>query len=450
MRRDLEALGLSVAERPVRDLWPRRLLRERAGEKPPSVAVVRPADYEQVARLLAWASEQGVRIVPMGGASAVTGSLSPEAGEVALDLRAFDRILEIDERNLLLHVQAGALGLDVERRLNERGLTLGHQPSSLPVATVGGLIATRSSGQESSRYGSIEDLLLGVTAVLADGTLLRPRPGPRSAVGPALEHLLVGAEGGLAVVLDAVFRVHRQPAMTVGKGYLFADVGQGLEAMRAIMQAGLRPLVMRLYDPEDTMLQGLAEGGCLLVVATAGETGVAEAEAAVVARLVAGARDLGAEPWERWLRHRYDLSAQRLLDLMEPAGAFVDTIEIAATWTAVGAVYAEIKAALSARALALCHFSHAYEQGVCAYFTFAGSAETEAEAEAAYSGAWREAMEATLRGGATISHHHGVGRLRAEWARKEMGEWWKVWEAVRGALDPRGVLNPDALGGRRT
>ncbi len=448
MRAELERLGLVVDERPVRDLWPLQLIRERADKTPPPVVVVRADGYEQVANLLRWAGGRRVHVVPVGGASAVTGALSPEPGDVALDLRGFNRVLEIDQTNLTVHVQAGAVGLDVEQELNALGLTLGHQPSSLPVSTIGGLIATRSSGQESSRYGNIEDMLLGVTAVLADGTLLRPRVGPRSAVGPALDHLLVGAEGGLAVVLDAVLRVHKQPAAIAGRGYLFETMEAGLEAMRRVMQAQIRPLVLRLYDPEDTLFQGVTEGGCLLVVATCGEPPVAEAEAAAVAGLARNARDLGTQPWERWLRHRYDLSAQRLRELLEPAGAFVDTIEIASSWSDLLRVYTEVKQVLAERALALCHFSHAYEQGCCAYFTFAGAAGSEAEAEAAYLACWQGAMDACLRSRATISHHHGVGRGRAAWAREEMGEWWKVWEAVRAALDPERILNPDALGGR--
>lgn len=449
MRDRVAALGLAVEERPVADLWPRRLLRDRAGAPPPPVLVARPSTYEQVSAVLAWAAAEGVRAVPMGAATAVTGALAPEPGDVVLDLGGLDRVLEVDAVNCTLAVQAGAVARDVERRLREQGLTLGHQPSSLPVSTIGGLISTASSGQESSRYGNIEDMLLGVTAVLAGGTLLRPRPGPRSAVGPPLHHLLVGAEGGLAVILDAVLRVHRCPAAVAGRGFLFESVEPGLEAMRGIMQAGLRPLVMRLYDAEDTAFQGVGEGGCLLVCAVAGEPEVAEAEARVVARLAAAARDLGEGPWERWEAHRYDLSASRLREFMEPPGAYVDTIELAAPWTRLPALHAAVKASLSERALALCHFSHAYEQGACAYFTFAGSAPTEVEAEAAYDACWEGAMAAARAAGATVSHHHGVGRVRARWAREEMGEWWRVWEAVRGGLDPRSTLNPNALGGGR-
>jgi alkyldihydroxyacetonephosphate synthase len=170
----------------------------------------------------------------------------------------------------------------------------------------------------------------------------------------------------------------------------------------------------------------------------------------VLASLVeaAGGEALGEEPWERWQRHRFDLSAQRLRDLLEPPGAYLDTIELAATWTVLPDLYREVKAHLSSTAqLALCHFSHATAQGACAYFTFAGSAQDESAAQATYQEAWRGTMEAALARGGTITHHHGVGRARAPWIRAEMKGWLPVWEAVRAALDPSGRMNPAAVGG---
>lgn len=440
---------MNVTRRQVRDLWPLGVMRQRAGQAPPEVLAVRPDTYEQVVELLRWAAAEHVSIVPVGTATGVCGAATAEKGEVALDLTGFDQILGVDEHNLTCHVQAGVVGLRLEEHLLERGLTLGHYPSSLPVSTIGGLIVTRSSGQESSRHGSIEDMLLGVTAALPDGTLVEPRPGPRSAVGPALHQLLVGSEGALGVVLDAVLRVHRKPAAVVGGGWLFPDLAAGLEAAREILQRDLRPLVLRLYDEDDTAFQGLGEPGCLLVCAAAGEPAVATAEAGVIAACCAGARELGPPAFERWRDHRFDLSAKRLLEFLEPANALVDTIEVAAPWTVIEEVHRQVKAALTeAAGFALCHFSHGYAQGCCAYFTFAGSGADEADAERRYLAAWEGAMEACRRLGATISHHHGVGRARAPWVAAELGGWWRVWQQLRAALDPQGIMNPHALGGR--
>ena len=451
MKEDLARIvgAAALDERPVRDLWPLAVMSERAGHAPASVLVVRPAGREQIAAVLRWAGERGVAVTPMGGASGVCGALGPVAGEVVLDMGAFDRILQVDELDLTCRCEAGVNGLALEEHLNKMGLTLGHFPSSLPGTTVGGLLATRSSGQESSRYGSVEDMTLGLGVVLPDGGFADPRPGPRSAAGPALHQLWLGAEGALGVIVEAVLRVHRLPELVVGRGYGFSDLGSGLKAMREIMQSGMRPLVMRLYDADDTAFNGydLASGGCLLVVASAGPAAVTEAESKTVQRIAAGAQQLGEAPWERWRKHRFDLSADRLRTFLEPAGSYLDTIELAAPWSALAELHARVKPAIAMGGLALCHFSHAYEQGCCAYFSFGGSAPTEDEARAAYLAAWEGAMSAALELGATISHHHGIGSVRARWVADEMGGWTAVWRTIKDGLDPKGIMNPRAVGG---
>jgi alkyldihydroxyacetonephosphate synthase len=452
MRAELEKIvgPAAVDERAVRDLWPLGIMDERAGKPSTPVLVARPTGREQVAAILVWAGANGVTVTPMGGGSGVCGALSPEAGDLVLDMSAFDRILEVDEANQTCKCESGVNGLRLEEHLNERGLTLGHFPSSLPGTTLGGLIATRSSGQESSRYGSIEDMVLGLAVVLPDGTFAAPRPGPRSAVGPALHQLWLGSEGALGVVTGAVLRVHRLPESVIGGGYGFPDLATGLESMRAIMQSGIRPLVMRLYDPEDTAFNGydLPDGGCLLVVANAGLSGVARAEAdAVKSFAAAAAADLGEDPWLRWQKHRFDLSADRLKTFLAPPGAYLDTIELAAPWTVLHDLHARVKPAIAVGGLALCHFSHAYEQGCCAYFTFGGSGDTEQDARSAYIRAWEGAMSIALELGATISHHHGVGRARVRWVADEMGGWMRVWLSIKESVDPKGVMNPRAVGG---
>jgi len=451
VRAELEKIvgAPALDERPVRDLWPLAIMDERSGNVAPRVLVARPSGREQVTAILRWAGANQVRVTPMSGGSGVCGALSPQAGELVLDMGAFDRILDVDETNLTCRCESGVNGMNLEKHLNERGLTLGHFPSSLPGTTVGGLIATRSSGQESSRYGSVEDMVLSLAVVLPDGSFAAPRPGPRSAVGPALHQLWLGSEGALGVILGAVLRVHRLPESVVGRGFAFADLAKGLEAMRSIMQSGIRPLVMRLYDAEDTAFNGydLALGGCLLVVATAGLPAVARAEAEAVTAIAGAVKDLGEDPWLKWQRHRFDLSAERLKSFLEPAGSYLDTIELAAPWTALPDLHARVKSAIAVGGLALCHFSHAYEQGCCAYFTFGGSEETEQAARSAYMRAWEGAMSAAIELGATISHHHGVGQVRARWVADEMGGWMRVWRSIKESIDPNGVMNPRGVGG---
>src|SRR6266700_2687058 len=269
MRTEVEKIvgAAAVDERQVRDLWPAATMAERAGQTPDRVLVVRPSGREQVAAILRWATANAASVTPLGGGSGVCGALGPKRGDLVLDMGGFDRILEIDEVNLTCRVESGVNGMTLEKKLNDKGLTLGHYPSSLPGTTIGGLVSTRSSGQQSSRYGSIEDMVLSLAVVLPDGTFAAPRPGPRSAGGPALHQLWLGAEGALGVVLGAALRVHRLPPSVFGRGFAFAGVESGLEAMRVVMQSGIRPLVMRLYDAEDTVFNGydLDADGCLLV-----------------------------------------------------------------------------------------------------------------------------------------------------------------------------------------
>jgi alkyldihydroxyacetonephosphate synthase len=451
VRADLEAIvgAGALDERPVRDLWPLAIMDERAGNAPPRVLVARPSGREQVSGILRWATAHGVVVTPLGGATGVCGALSAQSGELVLDMGAFDRILEVDETNLTCTCESGVTGIALEQNLHDRGLTLGHYPSSLAGTTVGGLCATRSSGQESSRYGSVEDMVLGLAVVLPDGTFAAPRPGPRSAVGPALHELWLGSEGALGIILGAVLKVHRLPETVIGHGYGFVDLKSGLECMRAIMQSGIRPLLMRLYDPEDAAFNGyeLPLGSSVLVVATAGLESLATAEATEVRRLAGQATDLGEEPWERWKRHRFDLSAERLKRMLEPPCSYLDVIELAAPWTALPELHARVKAAIAVGGVALCHFSHAYEQGCCAYFTFGGSGDTEQAARSAYMRAWEGAMSVAIELGATISHHHGVGQARARWIADEMGGWMRVWRSIKESVDPNGVMNPRGMGG---
>ncbi len=450
MRKALERLvgQANVSERVVEDLWPAGLMAVRSGAEREPALVARPEDVEGVASVLRWAAAEGVLVTPLGGGSGVCGAINRTGGEVLLDLGGL-AAFEIDAEDLVVRAGAGVNGLVLERALNERGLTLGHFPSSLPVATIGGLVATRSSGQQSSYHGHIEDLVMGLTVVLPDGTVLEARAPARTAIGPSLHELFIGSEGALGVVVEAVLGARRLPVAIRGRGVSFPTLVTGLAAMREIMQRDLRPFVMRLYDAEDTAFQGSLAEGCLLIVAVAGEPETADAQARVLDRLLVDAVELGEAPWQAWLEHRFRLSAERMRHSLEPPGSFLDTIEVAAPWSVLGALHTDVKARLGAEGIALCHFSHATPQGCCAYFTFAGSASSEQAAAEAYDRAWTAVMDACRTHGATIGHHHGTGTVRAPWIEQEMGDWLQVWKAIHSALDPAGIMNPRALGGRR-
>lgn len=440
-----------------RDCWPRLTIRERAGETLPRPgAVAWPTDTAQVAALYRWASERGVAVVPYGGGGGVTGAAAPLEGCVMVDTKRMASIGPLDEVSGLVTVGPGVIGQSLEEWLGYRGWTLGHFPSSITVSSMGGFAAARSAGQASTKYGKFEHMVAGLEAVLPDGTVLRRRPQPASAAGPDLVQLLLGAEGTLGVITSLDLRVHPKPEAMVFRGYRLPSFTAGLDAIRAVLRRDLRPAVVRLYDEADTNLNHPElGGGCLLVTVCEGYPPLVEVEDGAFRHVVAaaGGEDLGEDPARHWHAHRYDVS-WRLADFIKPGGLFgdgvaLDTCEIAAPWALLPAAYDAVRAGLgTAMDLVMCHASHAYRDGACLYFTF--GAATQGDEEAArtrYDAAWAAAMEAALDVGATTTHHHGVGLLRAPYLGRELGEGGAATLArIKRALDPAGIANPGKLG----
>lgn len=437
-----------------RDCWPRAAFALRDGEAwSVPEAVVRPADTAQVADCVRAAAAAGLAVIAVGGGSGVCGGTVPTGpGAIALDVGRLAGVREMDETSLLVRVGAGTLGEDLERDLAARGYTCGHFPSSMACSTVGGWIATRSAGQFSTRYGTIADLCVAVTAVLADGQVLRTPVVPRQATGPSLLGLVLGCEGTLAIVTEAWLRVFPIPAARWWRGYAVDDFATGTDVIRRLMRAGLRPAAVRLYDELDTARhrQGAPDGSCLFVIGIDGaDARLVDAEATVAAELLggAGALDLGAEPGEHWLAHRYDVSFGFPRAAQWP-GAIVDTMETAAPWSRLAAVDAAVRAAAAERGvLASRHLSHAYPDGACLYYTLGGRSDDEAGPGGAYDALWAAILDAALGAGATTSHHHGIGLLKAAALTRELGPAGRgLLDRIAAAADPAGTLNPGKLG----
>ncbi len=435
----------------ARDCWPRLALAERTGVPSPEPdVVVRPTSTGEVAALLRWASASGVPVTPYGAGSGVVGGAVAVRGGVLLDLSGLTGLVALDEESGVASFRAGTLGPDVEAAVNARGWTVGHFPSSIMCSTVGGWVSARGAGQLSTRYGKAEDLVVALEAVLPDGTVWRTTPAPRTAAGPDLWRLLAGAEGTLGVVTEVTFRLSPLPEVRRFGGWLFASLGEGLAALRAVMRTGARPAVLRLYDELDTTLVLGREGGALLVTVCEGDADVVAAEEAVLRRCCFAGEDLGAEPGEHWWAHRYDVSFNlpRVLSgqLLGPHGV-ADTIEVAALWSLLPGVYDAMKAAMSPHAaVVFAHVSHCYPEGASIYWSFATDAASDEDALARYDAVWSAAMDACRAAGGTIGHHHGVGQARAPWLAAELGAGFGVLRAVKAALDPAGVLNPGKLG----
>jgi alkyldihydroxyacetonephosphate synthase len=437
------------------DYWALEAIRDRGSEAaPPPRCVVYPESTAEVATVLRVADAQRAPLVPYGLGSGVCGGVRPGSEAIVLDTRRMAALLEVDRESLVARVQAGLNGAECERLLDERGFTLGHFPQSIALSTVGGWVSTRASGQLSTRYGNIEDLVLALEAVLPGGRIVRTFPAPRAATGPDLRQLFLGAEGTLGVVTEIALKISPKPEWQQGFAATLRSWDDGMAISRELLQAGWRPAVLRLYDEVEAQRNfgtWVAQPEPLLLVMSEGTRAMSaaleiELEAARTACRARGATDLGDAPLQHWMGRRNHVpSWEQLL----AGGLVVDTIEVAATWERVKALHGAVTKAIAAVPgilQASGHTSHGYTTGVNIYFTFVGSATTPDEQERLYRQAWAAAMEATIATGATIAHHHGIGRVRREYLGRELGdEGLAVLRAVKAALDPHGIMNPGVL-----
>ena len=435
-----------------RDWWPLSTWWAVAETAPVLPGVVaRPGSAGEVAAVLRTCSEAGVPVTPFAGASGVCGGSIPLHGGVSLDLTGLDGIVAIDRHSLLVEVRAGMFGPDLETALRSEGFTLGHWPQSIDLSTVGGWLACRGAGQYSTRYGKIEDMVAGLEVVLADGRTIRTGgTAPRAATGPDLTQIFVGSEGTLGVITAAWLRIHPAPPAERRAAFSFADFDGGLEACRRILRCGATPAVLRLYDAIESARQFDIPDRAVLIVVDEGDDGLIGAVMDVVQREVNACGGLAADESlaGRWLERRNHLPP---VDDLIRGGLVVDTVEIAARWSALPGLYhgaVDRLGALPGTLAASAHQSHAYTDGACLYFTFAGRPPNPGleGAESYYRQAFDTVTAVTVAHGGAISHHHGIGLNRARYLVDHLGPAFEVLQSVKDALDPAGILNPGKLG----
>jgi alkyldihydroxyacetonephosphate synthase len=452
------------------------LVRMRAGDATSAPdAVVYPADAGEVRAVLDVCASAGVAVVPFGGGTSVVGGVEPLRGDkdavVSLDLGRMTTVDRVDRRSLTVDFGPGLRGPQVEQALAPSGLTLGHFPQSFEYATVGGCVATRSAGQASTGYGSIEKLVVGLRCVTPSGEIYLPAL-PATAAGPGLRQFLVGSEGVLGVITEATLEVRPAPEERRYEGWMFKGFEEGAEAFRKLEQGGVVPDVARLSDENETRLSlalagegsltrraGLGyvrlrgyEGGCIVVLGFEGDrTGVAR-RAALAGRLLRreGGLSLGSGPGRAWERGRYE--GPYLRDALLDHGVMAETLETAHEWSRLMDLYHGVRGAianaLQARGtpgLVMCHVSHLYPSGASLYFTFLARQERGSELDQ-----WRAvkvaASDAIAGAGGTITHHHAIGRDHAPWMQAEIGELGLATiESVKKRVDPEGIMNPGKL-----
>jgi alkyldihydroxyacetonephosphate synthase len=455
------------------------VIRLRAGLVPALPdGVCRPTAAAEVADVLSQCRASGIRVIPWGGGTSVTGGVNvvPAPDPVLiLELERMAGLRRLDAVSGIATFGPGTTGPVVEAALSDHGLTLGHFPQSWELSTVGGWIATRSAGQESLGYGRIEDMVAGLELVAPVGRLsLGERPA--SAAGPDLRQLVLGSEGRFGVITEATLRVRPRPATTTVEGALLPHLEAGLASVRELVASGVPLTIVRLSDAAETevamavglagsawasllagylRLRGIGDDACLMLYGTAGSERSCIRDVLQCARATVrnhrGAV-LGASPGRHWLRDRFrhPYLRESLLEL----GWATDTLETAAPWSRVATVRERIADAIRGsltgddeRVAVLCHVSHPYRDGASLYFTFFFRPAADPELTLhRWATIKRTANRALIDSEVTLSHHHGVGQWHAPLYGQETGPLGqRILTAVASDVDPDGTLNPHVL-----
>ncbi len=448
---------------------------ERRG-KSPSVpdAVAFPASHEQVQDLIGTCVQLNLAIVPFGGGTSVVGGVRPErgphAGVIAVSFDNMADVIGIDDVDMTVTVGPGITGPTLERLLGVRGLTLGHFPQSWERATIGGYVATRSSGQASAGYGRSDEMVERLRVATPRGEFRLGR-APGSAAGPDLRQLFIGSEGILGIITEVTMRIRRQPREKRYEGVMFPTYEDGLRAFREMVSRRATADLMRLSDPEETLTnltmatEGLkatalnrylklrkVAGGSLAIFGWEGnrtQIGSRRDESWRVLR-ANGAVSLGKQVGNGWEHSRF--SGPYLRDTLLDNGYLVETLETATGWNELphlrDAVTAALKGALDGDGpgpWVMSHLSHVYDTGGSLYVTVVAKRDNN-DPVGQWQAAKVAACDAIVAAGATITHHHAVGRDHAPWLAAEVGDnGIELLRAIKAHLDPDDTLNPGAL-----
>ena len=438
-----------------------------------------PDSHEAAVAALDEARRLGAIVIPYGGGTSVVGHLRVPQGDrpvVNISLERLAALQALDRTNLTAQFGAGTPGPAIEAALEPEGLTLGHYPQSFELSTAGGWVVTRSSGQQSLRYGRIEQLFHGGRLATPSGTL-SVGGWPASSAGPDLREAVLGSEGRLGLVTDVTLRVRSRAAHEKFHAIFFPDWDAGFAAVRELAQSGTALSMLRYANAVETATQlalvegheralawlarylrwrGVREGACMLIAGVTGSEREARQAHAALTEIARRHRGMstGTAIGSAWAKNRF--RGPYLRNTLWDAGIAVETVETCVPWSEAGAMLAAIEeagrmalAAEDERVHVFTHLSHVYRQGCSVYTTFVHrlAADPDANLER-WLGLKTAASQAVSAGGGTISHQHGVGTDHMPWLAAEKGELgMALLRAAARELDPTGMMNPGKLWG---
>ncbi|MFW9855358.1 MAG: FAD-binding oxidoreductase [Candidatus Thorarchaeota archaeon] len=454
------------------------LIQTRIAKLPPiAELVIYPHSHDEIVSVIQAAKAFGIPLCVRGGGTSVTHGVSQiSKGCTVLNITRMARILAINQTSMYVTAQTGVLGPFLEDNLNSNGLTLGHFPQSFEYSCLGGWIATRGAGQNSTLYGKIEDMLMGLKVATGKGTTLEIKTVPARSTGPDFTHIFSGSEGVFGIITEATLRVWPIPQARKFSAFFFRSFEDGINAYRELIQAGFRPAILRLSDASETYFnlrasslmhdpprepsyfqqigmkyltsRGFSEGKrCLGIMVIEGQSNLVSMtrkHAISLAKKHHGYH-LGASPGEQWYNSRFDTPFLR--DSIIDHGVLLETFETAVTWEKLLPLYHAVLEVLSSECpMIWTHGSHFYVNGANLYFTVLAPQEEGNEIDQ-FHRIRKKVLDTFLANGGTLSHHHGIGRSFSAWLQEEIGSaGMGLLKDLKQSLDPEGILNPGIFG----